>query len=151
MRQGHAVASAALLCAGAQSGQYRSGKSRDRARRHRNILGANAGQQEQAGNPANEREQAQRNREGCTDQRDSAKTSAFASLFSHVFSLPKHRHLSTSGRLLANSKTHSSCLRWTNIFTDVCIVKEKEVRARLGWRKRISMIKSLIGFACAGA
>ena len=127
------------------------GKAESGARRHRNILGANAGQQEQAGNPANEREQAQRNREGCTDQRDSAKTSPFASFFSHAFSLPKHRPLSTCGRLLVNSKTHSSCLRWTNIITDVCIVTKKAVRAKLGWRKGISMIKSLIGFACAGA
>jgi hypothetical protein len=56
----------------------------------------------------------------------------FASFFSQAFSLPKHRHLSAPGRLLVNSKTHSSCLRWTNIFTDVCTVTEKTVRAKSG-------------------
>src|SRR5438046_6314524 len=100
--------------------------------RHQKLLSANTTQQQQPANPANERNKAQRNRKGCSDQRDSTKTSPFASFFSHAFSLPKHGHLSTSGRLLVNSKTHSSCLRWTNIFTDVCIVKEKAVRAKLG-------------------
>jgi hypothetical protein len=39
------------------------GKAKGGARRHRNVLGANAGEQQQTGNPADEREQAQRNRE----------------------------------------------------------------------------------------
>src|SRR4030095_1166425 len=47
------------------------------------------------------------------------------------------RHLSTSGRLLVNSKTHSNCLRWTNVFTGVVSLGKER---GLEWRKEVCMI-----------